>query len=149
MREMGHLDVRTAYGLPEPPLVSRKSFLALTLGLGTMEHFALSVFRPLASNTVRLEVFFDDDLLDLMNEAADMGPFVTFESETLFSPPARNASRNEATRCESATEFATAIRDVDALAILLDTDRQPLTQDIPGYMDVFEAADATEGIIPK
>ncbi|MCT2048024.1 hypothetical protein M3D57_11060 [Corynebacterium sanguinis] len=114
-----------------------------------MDHFALSVFRPFASDTVRLEIFFDDDLLDLMNEAADLEPVASYESVTIFVPPGRNASRNEAIRCESATEFVDAIRDVDASAVILDFNRQPLTQDTSGYMDVFEAADAMTGIILK
>ncbi|OFL71201.1 hypothetical protein HMPREF2751_05440 [Corynebacterium sp. HMSC063G05] len=110
-----------------------------------MEHFALSVFRPLASDIVHLEIFFDGDLLDPMNEAADMEPVVTFDSVTLFAPPGRTAFRNEATRCESST----AIRDVDASAVILNINRQPLTQDTPAYMYVSEVADTMPGIIPK
>lgn len=114
-----------------------------------MEHFAVSVFRPLASDMIRLKLFFDDDLLDLTNEIADMEPVATFGSVTLFAPPVRTGTRNEAIRCAFASELATAIRDVDASAIILGINRQPLTQETPGYMDVFETADAMPGIILK
>lgn len=52
-----------------------------------MQHFALSIFRLLTSDIVRLEIFFDDDLLDLMNEAVDLQPVASYESVTLFAPP--------------------------------------------------------------
>lgn len=114
-----------------------------------MEHFALSVFRPLASDTVRLEIFFDDDLLDLMNEATDIHPVASYKSVTLFAPLTRDGHRVEATPYGTAAEFVAVIRDVDSTAIVLGTDRQPLTQDTPGYFDVYEVADATRGITLK
>lgn len=114
-----------------------------------LEHFALSVFRPLASDTVRLEIFFEDDLLDLMNEATDMHPVASYESVTLFASPNRDGDRVEDTRYGSAAEFVAVIRDVASTAIVLGTDRQPLTQDTPGYFDVCEVADLTRGIILK
>lgn len=114
-----------------------------------MEHFALSAFRPLASDTVRLEIYFEDDLLDLMSEARDMHPVASYESVTLFVPPTRDGHRVEPTRYGTAAEFVAVIRDVDSTAIVLETDRQPLTQNTPGYFDVYEVADLTRGIILK
>ncbi|MFV8381002.1 hypothetical protein [Corynebacterium hindlerae] len=109
----------------------------------------MSVFRPLASDTVRLEICFDDDLLDLMNEAANKESVASYESVTLFASSSLDGARNEVFRCGTAKEFAGAIRDVISTAIVLTADRQPLTQDTPGYFDVYEAVDTTPGITVK
>lgn len=114
-----------------------------------MEPFALSVLRPLASDTVRLEIFFDDDLLDLLNEAAEMDPVSTFESVALFVPPDRSGARNEVACCETAPEFVDAVRNVTSTAVILTAERQPMTQDTPGYFDVYEAVDAARGVVLK
>lgn len=133
-----------------PPRAGHESFQAQPVRLEPMDYFALSVFRLLASDTVRLEIFFDDDLLDLMNEAADLQPVVSYESVTMFASPARNDNtRNDTTRCDTAAEFVDAIRNVASTAVILTAERQPMTQDTPGYFDVYEAADAARGIILK
>lgn len=112
--------------------------------------FAVAVCGTLACDTMRLEIFFDDHLLDLMNKAADLESVASYESATLFAPPARHDNtRNESTRCESASEFVDAIRNVSSTAVILTAECQPMTEDTGSYFDVYEAADAARDAILK
>lgn len=58
-------------------------------------------FHPLASDQVRLEIQFEDDMLDVLNEARDRHLVASFESVALFAPTTRVGERSEAVRCET------------------------------------------------
>jgi hypothetical protein len=107
-----------------------------------MEEFVVTVSRR--GSATYLEIYFEDDIAELTEEAADYMPHASYNG-VVFYARTPGVYRVYATEFE----FVDALHTEALNGTLFAAGKKPLTIGTPGYGEVYRAADSWPSIILK